>query len=69
MYWTFMTMDKDVVEGAKSVFPVEPVRSLDALHLASALKARRMLPELSMLTLDQRIRENALPLGFALLPE
>jgi len=44
------------------------VRSLDAIHLASALSARPVLPEMRVLSLDTRVRENALKLGFEVLP-
>lgn len=63
-----MTLDKDVIEGAKGSFLVEPVRSLDALHLSSALKARRMVPSLAMLSLDRRLRDNAPLLGLPVIP-
>lgn len=67
-HWTFMALDREVVESAKDSFPVEPVRSLDALHLASALRAADLLPGLAILSLDQRIRDNALPLGLPVHP-
>jgi hypothetical protein len=53
---------------AQRPFPVGPVRTLDALHLASALVARSVAPGLRLLTLDQRIRENGARLGLAPLP-
>ena len=46
----------------------EPLRTLDALHLASALSARSSAPGLVFLTLDERLRKNAKLLGFGLLP-
>ena len=48
--------------------PVEPVRTLDAIHLASALTARKAVPNLAMLSLDARIRQAAERLGFTLAP-
>jgi hypothetical protein len=50
-------------------FPVEPIRTLDALHLAGALAARREIPEIRLLSLDRRVRDNARELGFALEPQ
>ncbi|OGP87951.1 MAG: hypothetical protein A2156_01605 [Deltaproteobacteria bacterium RBG_16_48_10] len=50
-------------------FPREPIRTMDALHLASALLLRSAISGLTMLSLDERIRTNALELGFAVLPE
>ena len=64
--WTVMLFSSEVIERAKEPFPVEPVRSLDAVHLASALVAQRIFPSLTLLSLDQRIRNNAPPLGLLL---
>jgi predicted nucleic acid-binding protein len=66
--WVRLKVDEEVIERARRPFPVEPVRTLDALHLASALVARAALPGLAVLTLDQRIRGNAERLGFETLP-
>lgn len=67
-HWTRFRMDDDVVERSRRPFPVEPIRTLDAVHLASALVARSAVPRLKLLTLDQRVRENAQRLGFETLP-
>jgi len=61
-------MDGQVLEHARQIFPVEPVRSLDALHLATALLFRQELGEMTFASCDRRIRENAAALGFPLLP-
>ena len=67
-HWTLLRVDHDVVDRARRPFPGEPVRTLDALHLASALLARAALEGLDLLSLDQRIRTSALQLGFTVLP-
>lgn len=67
-HWTRLRVDEEVVERALRPFPVEPVRTLDALHLGSALLARSAAPGLRVLSLDQRVRENAERLGLAPLP-
>lgn len=67
-HWTRLRLDETVVERARRPFPIEPIRTLDALHLASALVARSVAPGLHVLTLDQRVRENAERLGFAAVP-
>jgi len=67
-HWTRLRVDEEVVERARRPFPIEPVRTLDALHLASALVARGVAPDLRLLTRDQRIRENAERLGLATVP-
>lgn len=66
--WTLVRLDDTVAERCARPFPIEPVRTLDAIHLATALAARAVVPGLAVLTLDQRIRENANRLGFATLP-
>lgn len=66
--WTRLRIDEEVVERTRRPFPVEPVRTLDALHLASAMVARSAVPGLRLLSLDQRIRENGERLGFDVLP-
>jgi len=44
------------------------VRSLDALHLASALLALAAVRRLTMLSIDERVRRNAKALGLAVAP-
>jgi len=67
--WHTLRLGQDVVERARRSFPVEPVRTLDALHLSLALIAGAALPDLEVLTLDHRVRENARALGLAVAPE
>jgi predicted nucleic acid-binding protein len=69
VHWHVVRIAGDVVERAARPFPVEPVRTLDAIHLASALLARKAMPGLKILSLDERVRENAKALGFDLVPE
>lgn len=57
-----------MIDRATRPFPIEPVRTLDALHLGTALLARSAAPGLRLLTLDQRVRENGQRLGFETLP-
>ncbi len=61
--WTLMDVSKEVLEAAGRAFPVEPVRTLDAIHLATALLFMQAFPDLTMLTFDQRIEANAQALG------
>jgi len=44
-------------------FPVEPVRTLDAIHLASAERLDDPQAPITILTRDARVRENAVLLG------
>ena len=66
--WTLLALDEEIVERARRPFPAEPVRTLDAIHLASALTARKAVPDLVLLSLDTRIRQAANRLGFMLAP-
>lgn len=61
--WMLMTVSEEVLARAGRPFPVEPVRTLDGIHLATALVFTRALPELRLLSFDRRITENALALG------
>ncbi|MBC7894514.1 MAG: PIN domain-containing protein [Cytophagaceae bacterium] len=63
--WDRLTIGDRVRLLASAPWPVEPVRALDAIHLGSALVAREAWPDLVILTLDQRVRRNAVALGLA----
>jgi uncharacterized protein len=66
--WQILHLAGEVVDRARLPFPAEPIRTLDAIHLASALTARAALPGLHFLSLDERVRAAAKKLGFQLLP-
>ena len=66
--WNVYDVSEDVLHGARSQFPAEPVRTLDAIHLATAVRIRTALRDLTMCSLDQRIRQNADSLGIPLTP-
>lgn len=66
--WHMIRLHPGVIERARRPFPREPIRTLDALHLASALAARAGGGELALLSLDARIRAAGRDLGFDLLP-
>lgn len=67
--WDQIPMAERVVVAASEPFPVEPVRALDAIHLASARAAYERFRDVGLLTLDDRMRENARALGLTVLPE
>lgn len=56
----------DVLARVRRPFPVEPVRTLDAVHLATAELVGEPPPLLTIVTRDDRIRENAVALGYAI---
>src|SRR5262245_14968084 len=66
--WTLLALDEEISERARRPFPSEPIRTLDAIHLASAATARKAVADLAMLSLDSRIRNAADRLGFVLVP-
>jgi uncharacterized protein with PIN domain len=66
--WHVLDVSDDVVVRARSAFPVEPVRSLDALHLASAWSIYAAAGRLTALSLDERVRANAGALGMVVAP-
>lgn len=65
-YWMFLRIEGEVLERARRPFPLEPVRSLDALHLATLLVVRTIFADAELLSFDDRIRRNATALGFEL---
>jgi predicted nucleic acid-binding protein len=64
--WSFLEITAEIRDRASMPFPSEPVRSLDAVHLASMLEFLLIYPELRVLSYDRRILENILPLGLVL---
>lgn len=67
-HWHVWRISSDIVERARRPFPSEPVRTLDAIHLASALAVRSTVPGVELLSLDDRIRRAGKLLGFHLRP-
>lgn len=63
--WTRMSVSDEVLNRAARPFPVEPIRTLDAIHLATALEFTATFPDLQLLSFDSRISENAEALGIA----
>jgi predicted nucleic acid-binding protein len=66
--WLLLDLDEETLEKASSEFPEEPVRTLDAVHLASAAILFETLDDLAIVSLDRRVRVNAAKLGLQVLP-
>src|SRR5947209_10539917 len=66
--WHIAHLGREIVERARRAFPIEPVRTLDALHLATAIVTRQAIADLEMLSLDFRIRDAASALGLSVQP-
>jgi predicted nucleic acid-binding protein len=61
---TVVPVSEEVLSRAGRPFPVEPVRTLDAVHLAT-LELVADVPQLTtIITRDRRIRANAKALGY-----
>jgi hypothetical protein len=63
--WIAMAISEEILTRAGQGFPIEPLRTLDAIHLATALVFARAFPELRVLALDRRVRKNAESLGLS----
>lgn len=61
--WNLMDLTPEVQKRAGELFPSEPIRTLDAIHLATALEFLNVFPGLAVLSRDKRILENLEPLG------
>jgi predicted nucleic acid-binding protein len=61
--WYLMEVTEEVRRRAAERFPVEPIRTLDAVHLATILEFATAFPELPVLSTDRRILANLEPLG------
>jgi hypothetical protein len=63
-----IVLDARVLSNARQAFPIEPVRTLDALHLASILAWDQAVDRLTVASCDDRVRDNAAALGFDVVP-
>jgi len=61
--WQIIELTEAIQNRVGQRFPVEPVRTLDAVHLASALELRKIYPELTILSHDERVKANLQALG------
>jgi predicted nucleic acid-binding protein len=63
--WDIVDLSEPIWLRAEARFPIEPVRMLDALHLASALHYLSATGEVRMLSFDERILGNWKAMGLA----
>ncbi len=66
--WVLLRLSDEITQRARGSFPEEPIRSLDALHLASILNTASLIPETALLAHDKRVRRCARALELRLLP-
>ncbi len=64
-YWTLVEVGTDVLAGAETLVAVHPIRTLDAIHVASAqlFAARVSMPGLTFVSADKRQTETAVAVG------
>ncbi|HEX5475129.1 MAG TPA: PIN domain-containing protein [Vicinamibacterales bacterium] len=61
-----LDVDRAVLDRVRRPFPVEPIRTLDAVHLATAELLGEPPPLLTIVTRDDCVRKNAEALGYAI---
>ena len=64
--WEIVGFSEEIQRRASQRFPVEPVRSLDAIHLATAIEMVKIYQDIQVAALDKRIQQNLAPLGLPL---
>jgi hypothetical protein len=57
-----------VLRAAREEFPVEPIRTLDAIHLATIRILDEELGDVTVASCDDRVRDNVEALGIPLVP-
>lgn len=67
-HWVIFDLDAKLVDRARRPFPGEPIRTLEAIHLATAGLAHSLVPGMALLSLDARVRAAARQMGLELLP-
>ncbi|MBL8223025.1 MAG: PIN domain-containing protein [Bryobacterales bacterium] len=60
-----VSISEQILAQAAHLFPVEPVRTLDAIHLATVQAVSEAPGLWVVVTRDQRIRDNAIALGYS----
>lgn len=63
--WDVVAVINTVLARARRPLPIEPIRTLDAVHLATAELLGEPPQLVALVTRDNRIRENARALGYA----
>jgi predicted nucleic acid-binding protein len=64
-YWTLVEVGTDVLAGAETLVAAHPIRTLDAIHVASAqlFAARVSMRGLTFVSADKRQTETAVAVG------
>jgi predicted nucleic acid-binding protein len=66
-YWTLVEVGIDVLAGAEALVAIHPIRTVDAIHVASAqvFAARLPMRGLTFVSADKRQAETAAAVGLA----
>lgn len=67
-HWHIYRIDDDVLARARQTFPREPLRTLDAIHLATALRHAAEVDAPTIVSVDGQVRANAQALGLGVVP-
>jgi predicted nucleic acid-binding protein len=59
-----LDVDRAVLDRVRRPFPVEPIRTLDAVHLATTELLGEPPQVVTIVTRDDRVRDNARALGY-----
>ncbi len=67
-HWAIVEITPEILDRAAARFPAEPVRTLDAVHLATAAYIHAELGVLTVVSTDDRVVRNARLLGMSAAP-
>lgn len=67
-HWYIYAVSDAILDRVCQPFPREPLRTLDAIHLATALIICRDMTAPTVLSVDHRVRDNAVALGLGVAP-
>lgn len=66
--WLVVSLDDPVLDRASGPFAGPIIRTLDALHVASALELAREFGPIELISLDERVRACAVACGLTVTP-
>ena len=67
-HWHMYRIDDEIMLRARQAFPREPLRTLDAIHLSTAMRHALEVGAPTVLSLDRQVRANAQALGLPVIP-
>jgi predicted nucleic acid-binding protein len=67
-HWHMYRVDDEILLRARQAFPREPLRTLDAIHLSTAMRHAVEVSAPGVRSLDRHVRANAHALDLAIIP-